>query len=113
MKNILITSAGRRVSLVRNFQKELKSIYTDGKVFSADANPKLASACIVSDGWFKVSRLDNPNYINELLDICINNSINLIVPTIDTELLLLAENEQLFLSKGISVVISSIDFIQK
>jgi len=113
MKNILITSAGKRVSLVRDFQKELKDLFIGGKVFTADANPKEAAACIIADGWFLVPRLDNPGYIDFLLNICLENSIDLIVPTIDTELLLLAENEEIFLSKGISIVISSVEFVKK
>ena len=38
--NILITSAGRRVSLVRAFQKELKELYPNAKVLTTDLNPK-------------------------------------------------------------------------
>lgn len=113
MKNILITSAGKRVSLVKAFQKELKEIFPNAKVYAADANPNLAAACIVADGWFKVPRLDNPNYINELLKICQNNSISLIVPTIDTELLILSENGGLLKSNSIKTVISSQKLIKK
>ncbi|NOY50465.1 MAG: ATP-grasp domain-containing protein [Chlorobi bacterium] len=113
MGNILITSAGRRVSLLKAFRKELKKVFPEGKVFAADAKPHLAAACIIADGRFKVPRLDNKNYISQLINICIKNSISLIIPTIDTELLLLAENKELLNATGIKVVISSIDFIKK
>ena len=52
--NILITSAGQRVSLVRAFQKELKTLYPDKKVFTTDLFPELSAACNVSDKYFKV-----------------------------------------------------------
>lgn len=111
--NVLVTSAGRRVSLIKSFKKELKAYFPNAKVFAADSNPKLSSACMVADDWFKVPRLSNLKYIEELIDNCKRNSISIIVPTIDTELLLLAENKDLFESLNIKVIISSIDFIKK
>lgn len=113
MNNILITSAGKRVSLVNDFKIELKKYFADSKVFTVDLNPELSAACYVSDGWFKVPKLNEPEYVDVLLNICVENSIKLVVPTIDTELLLLAENKELFASKGVSVIISSVDFINK
>ena len=113
MSNILITSAGKRVSLVKAFQKEVKALFPKGKVYAADAQPQLSAACIIADGWFKVPRLNHKKYIDELINSCLNNSISLIIPTIDTEMLLLAENKELLNSKGINVVISSIDFVKK
>lgn len=111
--NILITSAGRRVSLVRSFKKELKNIYPKGKVFATDASPVLSAACQVADGFFKVARLDDPNYIDDLIGFCKTYNIKLVIPTIDTELLELAKNKERFQSEGIIVVISSVDFVSK
>ncbi|HBK83900.1 MAG TPA: carbamoyl phosphate synthase large subunit, partial [Flavobacterium sp.] len=45
MKNILITSAGQRVSLVRAFQNELKTQFPHAKVYTVDLNPSLSPAC--------------------------------------------------------------------
>jgi len=109
--NILITSVGKRVSLIRAFKKELKCIYPKGKIFAVDLEPTLSSACYVADAFFEVPRITKNNYIASLLDICIENHITLVIPTIDTELLLLAENEKLFLASGIQIVISSVDLI--
>jgi carbamoyl-phosphate synthase large subunit len=109
--NILITSAGRRVSLVRSFQKELKKILPKGKVYATDSDPYLSAACQVADAFFKMPRLDTPNYIEALIDQCKVHVIKLIVPTIDTELLELAENIELFKKHGITVIISSVEFI--
>ncbi len=111
--NILITSAGRRVSLVRAFQKELKKIYPNSKVFAVDSNPQLSAACQVADGYFEVPRLSEQNYLKTLVSICQSNDVKLIIPTIDTELLQLAENKSILEQDGIKVVISSVDFIGK
>ncbi len=109
--NILITSAGKRVSLVEQFIAVLRSIVPEARVYTTDMNPDMAPACIKSDGCFKVSRVTAPGYINELLDICIRSKIKIVIPTIDTELSVLAANKQLFLDKGINIVVSDISFI--
>ncbi len=111
--NILITSAGRRVSLVRSFQNELKEIDPKGKVYATDSSPVLSAACQIADAFFKVPRLDDPNYIDVLIDFCKSHNICLIIPTIDTELLELAKNKALFEAQGIIVVISSVEFVLK
>jgi carbamoyl-phosphate synthase large subunit len=111
--NILISSAGRRVSLVRAFQKELKKIYPEGKVFASDANPVLSSACQIADGYFKVPLLSDPDYLSALVKRCKEHEIGLLTPTIDTELLLLAQNKEYLQKQGIEAVISSESFVQK
>ena len=112
MRNILITSAGQRVSLVKAFQKEIKKYESDAKVYTVDLNPILAPACHISDGYRTVKRVTDPNYISELLAICKELAIKLIIPTIDTELLVLAENKQLFLDHGIVPIVSSLEFVK-
>ncbi len=111
MNNILITSAGRRVSLVNFFKTELKKVFIDAKVFATDLNPQLSSACQVADGFFKVGKVTNENYIQELLQICIENQIKLIIPTIDTELLILSKNIKIFKDKNIEIVISDFETV--
>ena len=38
--NILITSAGQQVALVKDFQETLKRYFPDGKVYTTDMNPR-------------------------------------------------------------------------
>lgn len=109
--NILITSAGQRVALVRGFQETLKRFFPDGKVFTTDMNPKLAPAAYVSDGCFEVPRCTSEDYIESLLTICLGNKIGLIVPTIDTELAILSANKEIFAKQGITVSVSDYEFI--
>lgn len=111
--NILITSAGQRVSLVKSFQSELKKISPDAKVFTADLNPILAPACHISDGYFQVPRVTEDSYIDELIKICIENNIKLIIPTVDTELLTLSINSEKFELNDIIALVSNYDLIQK
>lgn len=109
--NILITSAGQRVALVRNFQETLRRYFSDGKVYTTDMNPKLAPAAYVSDGCFEVPRCTSDDYIETLLTICLSNGIGMIVPTIDTELAILSANKEIFTKYDIFVSVSDYDFI--
>lgn len=104
--NILILSAGRRVELVQDFQAEAAK-FSDGlKVLTTDLNPKMSSACQVSDGSFTVPRIDSPEYIDSIFDLAVRESIGLIIPTIDTELQKLAEARTRFESAGIHIIVS-------
>ena len=111
--NILISSAGRRVSLVKAFQTELKKVYPNAKVYASDANPELSGACQVADGFFKVPMVTNAEYPASLILQCKERDIQLIVPTIDAELLPMAKNKNLFLENNIKAVIGSPEFVGK
>jgi carbamoyl-phosphate synthase large subunit len=110
--NIVVTSAGQRVSLVRAFQKELKNLYPQGKVFTTDMHPHFSAACNVSDHYFQVKRVTDPTYIDELIALCQHYNISMVVPTIDTELLVLAQNKERFSKLGIHVIISSTSLVE-
>lgn len=112
MNNILITSAGRRVSLVRFFRTELKSVFPEARVFASDANPEYSSACMIADDYFKVPRVSEPGYIQDLLRQALEHNIKLIIPTIDTELLALSESIELFRLNGIEIVISDFEVMK-
>lgn len=113
MNNILITSAGRRVSLVKEFQQTAAEFDKSIKVFASDMRPDMAAACFVADNAFVVPPLSNEGYIDTLLSICLANNIGIVIPTIDTELPLLAANKEHFASHGINIVVSSPEFIEK
>lgn len=110
--NILVLSAGRRVELVQAFQYELKEVFSSALVFCTDMYPELSAACQVADGIFQVPRVTNPDYLDKILELCSQNNISLIIPTIDTELLLLAENRKRFSDVGIDVIISDLSLVE-
>ncbi|PIB23028.1 ATP-grasp domain-containing protein [Maribacter sp. 4G9] len=113
MNNVLITSVGRRVSLVKFFKEELKQIFPESKVYGSDMSPELSSPCQVADGHFRVPHINHDNYIPELIEQCKNLGISLIIPTIDTALLPLAQNKALFEQNNINVVVPEIDFVKQ
>ena len=106
MSNILITSAGRRVELVKSFQIESKKIDKKIKIFCVDLKPDISAACQIADFFFASPTVNSPNYILFLKQICIENLITIIIPTIDSELNILSEHRDEFLELGIRVIIS-------
>ncbi|MGM9803089.1 MAG: ATP-grasp domain-containing protein [Muribaculaceae bacterium] len=109
--NILITCAGMRVALTKYFKETLNRFFPDAKVFITDMNPEMAPVSYVCDGAFKVSRVTAPEYPAELLKICEENEIGMLIATIDTELLLLSDLKTEFDKKGIKVIVSDKPFI--
>lgn len=110
-QNILITSAGKRVALTRYFKETLARFCPSAKVYTTDMNPDMAPAGYVSDGCFKVPRVADPSYPDLLLKICEDNQIGMVIATIDTELLLLADLKESFKDKGVHVMVSDKGFI--
>ena len=112
INNILITSIGKRVSLLKAFDRELKLIYPTSNVYAADSNTKLSAASYISCKSFNLPLINSPKYIPELIKICKLNSIKIIIPTIDTELLKLSRNSKFFIKEGIIPVISSEELVK-
>lgn len=112
MKNILITSVGRRVVLVKIFKETLETMGLTSGVYTTDANPTMSAAANYSDQYFKVPPCDDPSYIEVLLRLCIQHNIGVIIPTIDTELLILSQNKQRFEENGIGLAVSDKEFIK-
>ncbi|HTL06621.1 MAG TPA: ATP-grasp domain-containing protein, partial [Chitinophagaceae bacterium] len=91
---------------VKAFQQELTSMFPAYKVFASDMNPQMSPACMVADRYFSVRRVTDPLYPEELLALALENNVKMIVPTIDTELMVLAANKEHFKLSGIDIVVS-------
>lgn len=91
--NVLILSVGRRVELVQAFKRAKEDLKIKGKVFGGDMD-KNAPAMQFVDKAFILPRINSEDYIENIIKICNEENISLIVPTIDTELLKLAENKE-------------------
>ena len=109
--NVLVLSAGRRVSLVRAFKKAIEDLSIEGDVFGADMHPNMSAACNVLSKSFVLPHVLKDEYIVELKSLCLKESIKLVVPTIDTELLKLAKHKQEFKDIGITIVVSDSELV--
>lgn len=63
------------------------------------------------DRFVKSLRISEPNYLDFLLEICISNNIDVLIPGNDTELYLLSCNKELFSNNGIKVIVAPSDIV--
>lgn len=113
MENILILSAGRRVELVNCFKRAKERLGIEGAIVAADCSD-LAPALYFADQRAIVPRIsEGMEYVDAIIDICNREEICLIVPTIDTELMLLSENKA-YIEKNTKakLLVSDIDVIK-
>ncbi|PSB54332.1 ATP-grasp domain-containing protein [Chamaesiphon polymorphus] len=105
--NILLTSVGRRVELMKAFRRSMSRFNINGKIIAADSKQN-APACFIADTVELVPKINDPTYIDSLLDICTFYSIDLLIPLIDTELHLLSLHQQQFRDRGVTLLVSSV-----
>lgn len=108
---ILFTSVGRRVELMQAFRKAAKEVDVDLTIIGADIS-NTAPALFFCDETRIVCKIREPQYIPQLLKICKEEKIDCLIPTIDTDLLILAENKALFEAVGTKVLISAADKVK-
>lgn len=111
MIKILFTGVGRRVELVQAFRNAALVLNKELKIYGADM-AGTAPALAYCDYMRKVVAMKAPGYIQNLLDICNTDKIDLLIPTIDTDLLVLSENKEKFDAIGTQVMISAPDKIR-
>lgn len=107
---VLFTSAGRRVSLARQFKAAQASIGDHGRVLTADVSTT-APALYAGDGRFLVPNCGDPAFVPSLVEICEQESVRLLVPLIDTELPVLAAHRDVFRDIGTIAYVSDPDTI--
>lgn len=108
---ILFTSVGRRVELMQAFKNASNELGIDLVIYGADVSDT-APALFFCDRQIKVCRISDKNYIPSLEEICKQEKIDALVPTIDTDLLILSQNKSKFEEVGTKVFISAEDKIR-
>ena len=108
---ILFTGVGRRIELLQAFRNAALVLNKDLKIYGADM-AGTAPALAYCDYTRKVMAMKDPGYIRNLLDICRDDQIDLLIPTIDTDLLILSEHKEQFEAIGTKVMISSPNMIR-
>lgn len=98
--NYLMLSVGRRGELLKNFRK---SIAEGSKLIATDLSP-YAPALYFADKQYLVPRIDDPSYIDTILDICKKEEIDAVTTFIDPEIELLAKNRDHFAELGVEVL---------
>ncbi len=99
------------MALVRSFMQTLKTYFPDSKVYTTDCAPHLSPAGYISDGCIGVPRVTTPEYPEILRSICERYRIGMVVPTIDTELLLLSSLKDEFIGNGVRIIVPDLPFV--
>ena len=107
--NVLVTAAGRRTGLVRAFADAAHE--RGGRVYAADVDG-LAPALYLADEAIRSLRTDDVAYVDDLLASVARHAIRLLVPTIDTDLPILALHAARFEAAGCRLAISTPSFIE-
>ena len=103
---ILLTSVGRRVELVQAFRDAAQRLGISLRIVGADISDT-APALMFCDETVIVPRISSPDYISALIKICQDKAVDGLIPTIDTDLMLLAQNRRQFEEVGTTVFISA------
>lgn len=111
MIRILFTGVGRRIELLQAFRNAALVLDKELKIYGADMG-ETAPALVYCDYVRHVVSMKDSNYISELLAICTEDEIDLVIPTIDTDLLVLSESREMFERMGTRVMVSAPDMIR-
>lgn len=106
--NFLILAAGTRNKIVQYFKRTFDGV---GSVIATDAS-ELGPAIYDADKYYIVPSINEPGYIDIILDICKKEKISGVLSLIDPELSLLAENAEKFKAVGTTVIGSSYDLCE-
>lgn len=111
MIRILFTGVGRRIELLQTFRNAALVLSKDLEIYGADM-VGTAPALAYCDYVRRVVTMKDERYIGNMLSICAEDHIELLIPTIDTDLLVLSENKERFEEIGTRVMISAPDMIK-
>lgn len=108
---ILFTSIGRRVELVQAFHKAAEALGVELTIIGTDISDT-APALYFCDEIRSTCRISETEYIPQLRTICETENVDGLIPTIDTDLLLLAENKKKFEAVGTKAFVSAVEKIK-
>lgn len=103
--SILLTSAGRRVELIRAFKRAQAELGSRGRVIAVDIDP-LAPALHDADCSYVVPPTSDPGYVDALLAVCRKEGVKLVFPMIDPDIPVLARHRDAFESAGARAVVA-------
>ncbi len=109
--NILFTSVGRRVELLRAFRRAYQALGFDGRIVAVDMDP-LAPALRTADRSYLVPPLRSPDYVAKLAAIFKQEAVDLVFPLIDPDIPALAEHRGELEAGGTRLAVVSVEAAQ-
>lgn len=110
-RNILFLGVGRRVELLQIFKQAALVLGKKIVIYGEDVS-NTAPALAFCDRRLHLCPIKDEGYIAQLLNKAIEEHIEIIIPMIDTNLLILAKNKKHFEEHGIKILISLPEMVQ-
>jgi carbamoyl-phosphate synthase large subunit len=108
---LLVTCVGRRVELLQALRRAAEQLGIGLRIVGTDQSPT-APALGCADERVIVPTIGDAAYIGTLLDTARRTSANAILPTIDTDLLVLSQNREEFARLGCTALIAEPEVIR-
>ncbi len=96
--------------MLNSFRRAARQLNINASFLGTDTT-KLSSAMQLCDKIFLVKPITHAGYIKQLLSIVKTNKVKLLIPTVDLDLKLLAQNKPKFAAMGCCVLISMPDVV--
>jgi len=107
---LLITGAGgpSAISFMRAVEAEF------GEIWMGDIDPYASGLYLVAPERRRLLRRgDDPGFSDHMLELCRADGIGLLVPTVDEELIPLAERREEFRAAGTEILLTSLEALQR
>ena len=108
---ILLSSAGRRAALLHLLRAGAATAGADLRVVATDRSP-LSAAGHLADVFCLVPPVSDPGFPEAMADLVRRQHVDVIVPTIDTELTVLASHRAELEAAGARVLVSDLEAIE-
>lgn len=106
---VLVSSASRKIPLVRAMQQAARKIHPEARVIAGDVSEVALSSHVAEEFWcMPPTRVD---HLQEIIEGCKERNITAVLPTRDGELPFWAEHAKAFSAVGIAVITSSLDSV--
>ena len=103
---VLVTGVGATtgISVIKGLRQQQEFRL---KVVGTDSNPaNLIAGSSSCDVFHTVPLAADPDYLQSLLTICQKERVKLLIPIVDPEILVLADNKEIFEKSGVQLVVS-------
>ena len=103
LKNILITSANKHLSLTKEIIRKAKEVNADRKVYTCDMYPESVPGIVGSEGCLKVPICTSEDYVETIFSLCLGYDISHIIAMTEREFIILSANKDMFGKYGIQI----------
>lgn len=107
---ILISCVGRRIELVQAFRRAGQALGLNLRIVGTDSSAT-APGLFCVDVPLLLPPIASPDYLESLQKTAVEHKALAIIPTIDTELLALAQNRDRFDAAGVPVMVADADAV--